>query len=138
MPRLEWEQVLERVRRGEDERTEFKRWEAFPDKVAAAFVLTEEQIVPGTSPSDVDLAVFHDFLERQGFDPDEDPRVDWVRDLANRGVVRIEGDEPRVTLYGLLCFGRQPQMFPPTRSSWLEMVAYQGTDRASDVLLHGE
>ncbi len=244
MPRLQWEQVLERVHRGEDEGTEFKRWEAFPDKVAAAvcalansdgglivlgvddsgeivgvpedpervrekltsllesglsvpvgaflgdhlmpagrvhwlevrryhgpeplrrgkrvlirrgrasvepspaelqelynkfgFVLTEEQIVPGTSPSDVDLAVFHDFLERQGFDPDEDLRVDWVRDLANRGVVRIEGGEPRLTLYGLLCFGRQPQMFSPTRSTWLEMVAYQGTDRAADVLLHGE
>jgi ATP-dependent DNA helicase RecG len=244
MATLDWEQVLERVRLGEDEQTELKRWEAFPKKIAAAvcalansdgglvvvgvgdsgdvvgvaedpelvrekltsllqsglnapvsaalgqhqtetgwvhwidvrryrgpeplrqsgrvlirrgrasveaspaelqelfntlgFVLTEEQIVPGTTASDVDLHVFRDFLERQGFDLDEEPQVDWVQDLANRGAVRFEGEQPQATLYGLMCFGRQPQMFAPTRSAWLEMVAYAGTDRASDVILHGE
>ncbi len=31
-----WPQVLERIERGEDEHTEFKRWQGFPRKVAEA------------------------------------------------------------------------------------------------------
>jgi predicted HTH transcriptional regulator len=102
------------------------------------FVLTEEQIVPGTTPSDLDLEVFESFLRRLGLDLEEDPRLDRLDDLRNRGVVALDDGTPRLTLYGLLCFGRQPQSFPPTRSAWVQLVAYAGTDRAAEVILSGE
>lgn len=102
------------------------------------FVLTEEQLVPGTSPSDLDLEVFESFLRRLGLELEEEPTVDRLDDLRNRGVVALDDDTPRLTLYGLLCFGRQPQSFPPTRSAWVQLVAYAGTDRASESILTGE
>jgi len=245
MSELTWTEILERIERGEDEYTEFKRWQGFPKKVSEAicafansdggllvlgvddsgkilgvdgdpeevqerltnllhtglsapvqaalgrhladgerwihwlfvrryrgpeplrhgsrifirrgrasvepspaelqelfnlfgFIITEEQIVPGTSPSDLDLEVFELFLRRLGLDLDEEPRLEPVDDLRNRGVVRLEGDAPRLTLYGLLCFGRQPQSFASTRSAWIHMTAYAGLDRTGEVLLSGE
>jgi ATP-dependent DNA helicase RecG len=102
------------------------------------FVMTEEQIVPGTTPSDLDLEVFESFLRRLGLDLEEDPRLDRLDDLRNRGVVALDDGTPSLTLYGLLCFGRQPQSFPPTRSAWVQLVAYAGTDRVSEVILSGE
>ncbi|HKH48053.1 MAG TPA: ATP-binding protein [Thermoanaerobaculia bacterium] len=102
------------------------------------FVLTEEQIVPGTTPSDLDIEVFETFLRRLGLDLEEDPRLDRLDDLRNRGVVALDDSTPRLTLYGLLCFGRQPQSFPATRSAWVQLVAYAGTDRASEAILSGE
>lgn len=101
-------------------------------------VMTEEQIVPGTSPDDVQLGAFHEFLQRLGLDIENEPQLDPLSDLRNRGVVSEEGGEPRLTLYGLLCFGRHPQSVAAGRSAWVEMVAYSGTDRASEVILHGE
>lgn len=38
----------------------------------------------------------------------------------------------------MLCFGRQPQEFPPTRNAWVQLVAYAGTDRADETILTGE
>jgi ATP-dependent DNA helicase RecG len=102
------------------------------------FVLTEEQIVPGTSPSDLDLEVFDSFLRRLGLDLEEEPQVDRLDDLRTRGVVALDDGVARLTLYGLLCFGRQPQSFAPSRSAWVQLVAYAGEDRASEVLLSGE
>ncbi len=102
------------------------------------FILTEEQIVPGTSPADLDLEVFDSFLRRQSLDLEEEPRLDRLDDLRNRGAVAVDDGVARLTLYGLLCFGRQPQSFPPTRSAWVQLAAYAGEDRASEVLLSGE
>ena len=244
MSEMTWPQVLERIERGEDEHTEFKRWQAFPGRVAEAmcalansdggllvlgvddsgeilgvdadaddvqerltnslhtalnapvqaalgrhnadgrwvhwlairryrgpeplrrgsriyvrrgrssvqpspaelqelfnlfgYILTEEQMIPATSPHDLDLEVFDSFLRRLGLDPEDEPRLEPLDDLRNRGVVRMEGDEPRLTLYGLLCFGRQPQSFAPTRSAWIQMAAYAGRDRTGEVILSGE
>lgn len=105
---------------------------------AFGFILTEEQYVPGTRPGDLDEDVFRAFLERQGVDLEEEPQPDLLSDLRHRGVVAEEGGEPRLTLYGLMCFGRQPQSFSPTRSAWIDLVAYAGDDRADDVILRGE
>ena len=244
MGEMTWSEVLERIERGEDEHTEFKRWQGFPRKVAEAicalansdggllilgvedsgeivgvaadaddvqerltsllhtalnaparaslgrhridgrwihwlavrryrgpeplrygsrifvrrgrssvqpspaelqelfnlfgFIITEEQMIPGTSPSDLDLEIFAAFLRRLGLELDDEPRLKPLDDLRNRGVVRIEGAEPRLTLYGLLCFGRQPQSFPATRSAWIQMTAYAGIDRTEEVILSGE
>lgn len=102
------------------------------------FVITEEQMIPGTTPDDLNLEVFEGFLRRLGLDPEDEPRLDPLDDLRNRGVVRMEGGDPRLTLYGLLCFGRQPQSFAATRSTWIQMTAYAGTDRTGEVILTGE
>lgn len=102
------------------------------------FVLTEEQYIPGSRPEDLDEGVFRSFLERQGVDLEEEPQPNRLSDLRNHGLVTREAKEDRLTLYGLMCFGRSPQSFRPTRSAWTEMVAYAGTDRADDVILRGE
>lgn len=102
------------------------------------FVMTEEQIVPGSSPADLDLEFFETFLRRSGLDTEEEPQPDRLDDLRNRGVVSRDAGEPGLTLYGLLCFGRQPQSFPPTRNAWVQLVAYAGKDRADETILAGE
>ena len=102
------------------------------------FVMTEEQIVPGSSVADLDLDVFDSFLRKSGLDLDEAPQPDRLDDLRNRGIVGIDDNEARLTLYGLLCFSRQPQSFSPTRNAWVQLVAYAGTDRADETILTGE
>lgn len=101
-------------------------------------VLTEEQIVPGTSPSDIDPRVFEDFLSRQGLDIDGEPQPELHVDLRNRGILDEDNGELRATLYGLLCFGRDPQGYLPTSNAWIECVAYAGADRAAEVILEGK
>lgn len=98
---------------------------------------TEEQIVPGSSPASLDLEVFESFLRRSGFEVG-DPQPERLDDLRNRGVVSFDDNQARVTLYGLLCFGRQPQSFAPTRNAWVQLVAYAGKDRADETILTGE
>ena len=44
------------------------------------------------------------------------------------------GDALHPTLYGVLAFGKRPQSYPQTRNFRVECVAYEGGDRASDVL----
>ena len=102
------------------------------------FVMTEEQIVPGSSVADLDLEVFDSFLRRSGLEVEEEPQPDRLDDLRNKGIVGLDEKEARVTLYGMLCFGRQPQSFPPTRNAWVQLVAYGGTDRADETILSGE
>lgn len=102
------------------------------------FVITEEQIVPGTSPSDVDVHAFRTFLERQGLDLDEEPQPELAADLRTRWAAReIEG-KTWLTVYGALAFGKFPQEHLALQSAWMDLVAYDGTDRAADVILHGE
>lgn len=102
------------------------------------FVLTEEQVVPGTGIGDVEAPVFESFLQRQGIDLISEPQPDLERDLRTRGVVDDLDGQPALTLYGLLCFGRSPQTPRPTQSAWIELVAYRGVDRASDVVVRAE
>lgn len=102
------------------------------------FVMTEEQIVPGSSVADLDLSVFDSFLRRSGLDLDEDPQPERLDDLRNKGIVALDDKEARITLYGILCFGRQPQDFAPTRNAWVQLVAYAGIDRADETILTGE
>ncbi len=102
------------------------------------FILTEEQIVPGTTPSDLDLDIFDDFLHRAGLEVAAGSLESRVVDLRNKGIVTDDGQEPRLSLYGLLCFGRQPQAWPATRNAWVQLVAYAGNDRADETILTGE
>lgn len=101
------------------------------------FVVTEEQCVPGSSAREIDPEQFREFLRRLGIDPLEEPRPDLERDLLNKKILSEHLDERLATVYGLLCFGRDPQGVHLLGNAYLELCAYAGSDRAADVLYRG-
>lgn len=102
------------------------------------FVVTEEQSVSGSSPSDVDVGAFKTFLERQGLALDEEPQPELDADLRTRMAAREISGDTQLTVYGALCFAKTPQGYLPLQSAWIDLVAYRGLDRAAEVILHGE
>ena len=98
------------------------------------YILTEERAIQDAAMEHIDVEAFHAYLERLGFDTDEDPQPDPEHDLRNRSVLVDIGGEARATLYGVLAFGKTPQRYPQTRNFRIECVAYAGDDRASEVL----
>ncbi|MFM2246094.1 MAG: hypothetical protein RL071_2168 [Pseudomonadota bacterium] len=103
------------------------------------FVLTEEQTVPGTGPGDIDPEAFREMMRRRGVDLEDAEPLPWETDLRNREVIAEDVDgELRATLYGLLCFGKDPQRPRATRHCAIDLVAYAGTDRGDPVLAAGE
>jgi len=102
------------------------------------FVLTEEQVVLGSTVENLDLGVFRDFLEPQGLEVRSEPQPALEQDILNRGLAAEDDGKLVPTLYGLLCFGRNPQSPPPTSNAWIECVAYKGLDRADEVILTGK
>ncbi|WP_295458237.1 ATP-binding protein [uncultured Thiodictyon sp.] len=102
-------------------------------------IFTEERVVPGTGADDIEPTAFRDYMQRKGVDLDAEPALPLATDLFNREVLDRDFDGVlRATLFGLLCFGKDPQGYPPTRNLWVDLVAYAGTDRGADVLLAGE
>jgi predicted HTH transcriptional regulator len=102
-------------------------------------ILTEERLVPGTHPADVDVENFRRYLARNGIARSDDDPIALETDLYNREILDRDLDgEWRATLYGVLCFGKHPQEHGPTRGFWVDLVAYAGNDRADPVLLSGE
>ena len=98
------------------------------------YILTEERAIQDATVEHIDLAAFHRYLQRLGFETDEEPQPDPEDDLRNRGVLVDIGGEARATLYGVLAFGKTPQRYPQTRNFRIECAAYAGDDRASEVL----
>ena len=77
-------------------------------------------------------------MQRKGVDLDAEP-LPLETDLFNREILdRDFSGDLRATLFGLMCFGKSPQIHPPTRNLWVDLVAYAGTDRGDDILLAGE
>lgn len=102
---------------------------------AFGFVLTEERVLPDTTPADIEPAAFRSWMARKGVDLSQEPTLPLETDLLNRGVVdRDAGGAVFPTLYGILCFGRDPQAHGPTRAFLVDCVAYIGRDRADEVL----
>ena len=93
------------------------------------YILTEERAIQDASVEHIDVAAFHRYLRRLGFETDEEPQPDTEDDLRNRSVLVEIGGEARATLYGMLAFGRTPQRYPQTRNFRVECVAYTGDDR---------
>ena len=98
------------------------------------YILTEDQTIQDATVGHIDMDAFYSYLDRLGFDTEEDPQPSIEDDLRNRGVVTEIGGELRATLYGALAFGKHPQRYPQTRNLRVECAAYAGGDRASDVL----
>lgn len=102
-------------------------------------VFTEERVVPATSEDDIELSVFRAYMQRKRIDLDAEPKLPLEIDLFNREILdRDFNGDLRATLFGLLCFGKSPQEFAPTRNLWVDLVAYAGVDRGADVLSAGE
>lgn len=101
-------------------------------------VLTEQQVIFSATVSDIDLGAFRTFMRKQGKAVEEDSLLDIETDLKNASVCNIQDNVPTPTLYGLMVFGRDPQSHPYTTSLSAQFVAYDGTDRAADVLSVGE
>jgi len=103
------------------------------------FVFTEETLIPGTGPDDVEPGTFRDYMKRKGVDLGAEPTLPFDTDLLNREVLDRDMDgQLRMTLFGLMCFGKDPQGHGLTRNLWLDLVAYAGTDRADPVLQSAE
>ena len=101
--------------------------------------LTEERTIDGTSISDIDVASFRSFMAKRGIDIGVGEEIDLATDLLNREVLGDDGDgEQRATLFGLMCFGREPQRPPQTEAFIIRLVAYRGRDRADEVLSAAE
>ena len=98
------------------------------------YILTEERAIHGAAVDHIDMHSFRSYLNRLGFDTEEDPQPHRDDDLRNRGVLTEIGGELLATLYGILAFGTDPQRYPQTRNFRVECVAYAGGDRASEVL----
>jgi ATP-dependent DNA helicase RecG len=102
------------------------------------YIVTEERAVEAAGVDSIEIHSFQNYLERLGLDLTTEPRLNLDRDLVNRGVLVEIGGTLRSTLYGLLAFGKNPQLYPQTQSFWIECVSYGGTDRADDVLQTAE
>ena len=90
------------------------------------YILTEERAIQDAPAEHIDVSAFNSYLQRLGFDTDEEPQPDPVDDLRNRNVLVEIGGDVRATLYGVLAFGRTPQRYPQTRNFRIECVAYEG------------
>lgn len=102
------------------------------------FVLTEEQIIEAAGVRDIDIEKFRSFQHRSGIETEEEPQPSDEDDLRNAGVVAEAGGALHPTLYGLMVFGKRPQMHPRTGSFWIKCAAYAGADRASGDILVGD
>lgn len=102
------------------------------------YVLTEERAIGAADVGHIDGGAFREYLKALGLETDEGPQPATDDDLRNRGVVIEIDGVLRPTLYGILAFGRDPQAYPQTANFWVECVAYDGIDRASDTVLLGE
>ena len=101
---------------------------------AFGYIFREERTIQTAVLEHLDHEVYRAYLQRLGLDTENEPRPEHEDGLRNRGVVAELGDTLHPTLYGVLAFGREPQRYPQTRNFWVECAAYEGHDRASEVL----
>lgn len=71
-------------------------------------------------------------------DTDTEPHPETDEDLRAGGIADDLDGELRPTLYGLMLFGKDPQAHPGMRSLFVQCAAYDGRDRAAEVLSAGE
>ena len=98
------------------------------------YILTEERTIEAADSSHLELQKLGAYLAAQGLDASEGPQPDSQSDFKNCGALADLGGELRATLYGVLAFGKTPQKYVQTASFWVEGVAYEGSNRASNVL----
>ena len=105
---------------------------------AFGFVLTERQVVPSATVDNIDFSAVYSFMKAQGLDTEREPQPAREDDLRNAGVIDELDGVLRPTLYGLMVFGRDPQMYAHTLSLFVQCCSYAGVDQAADVLSAAE
>lgn len=122
-----------RLGAGAEARPEFDRppFDPFPPPPP------EERIVPLTSVHDLDLQAFERFFRSRRGPTGGEPRRATEEDLRDFGLLGDFGGERAPTLYGILGFGRTPQIHPRTTSFLIRCAAYAGEDRGTEVILAG-
>ena len=100
---------------------------------AFGYILTEERTIQAALPSHIDVDAFRTYLRRMRLDIESEFQPRFEDDLRNRGVIEEIGGGLHPTLFGIMAFGKFPQDYSQTRSFIVQCVAYQGTDRASEV-----
>ncbi len=98
------------------------------------YILTEERAIQPATSRHIDLQGFREYLQALGFQTDEGPQPSKMDDLKNRGVLVELGGILHPTLYGVLAFGKEPQMYPQTGNFRIDCVAYEGNDRSDRAL----
>ncbi len=101
---------------------------------AFGYILTEERTIQAATTAHIDIQVFRDYLRWIGLDVEDELQPNDEDDLRNRGVIAELGRALHPTLYGVLAFGKTPQIYPQTHNFWVECVAYEGCARDSNVL----
>lgn len=101
---------------------------------AFGYAFREERTIQTAAPEHLDHQVFRTYLQKLRLDIENEPQPNDTDNLRNRGVVAELGDTLHPTLYGVLAFGRAPQLYPQTRNFRVECAAYEGDDRASELL----
>ncbi len=101
---------------------------------AFGLVITETQMIPGASLDHLDARAFRDFMLAQGIDPHTKPTLPRETDYLNWSLARERDGRLNPTLYGMMLFGRSPQMYPSTTSLFVQCARYDGPDQAADVL----
>lgn len=96
---------------------------------------TERHSVPGTGISDIDFEAYRQYMARRGVDIDASESLPIEEELSRAEIVDRNLDGVlEASLYGLLCFGREPQRSQLTRRLFVQLNAYAGLDRGGDVL----
>lgn len=98
------------------------------------YILTEERTIQSGSASQIDMQKFRTYLDDQGFEINEDPQPSDETELKNAKVLTESGEGLRPTLYGVLAFGKEAQRYAQTRNFLVKCAAYDGIDRAAEVL----
>ena len=88
-------------------------------------LLADEMVVYGTSINDIDDRFFTDYFKKEFNRPYLEMKLTYEEALRAKRVL-IEG---KVTLGGLLFFGREPQKFRPAFT--MKLVSFVGNDLAS-------
>lgn len=124
--------VLVRRHRSNDEPTESELMELYN---SFGMIFTEERVLPGTGVSDIEFEVFREYMARRGIDLTGAEPLPVEDELSRAEILSPNADgELEATLYGFLCFGRTPQSAQETRGFYIQLCAYEGTDRGADAL----
>lgn len=127
--KLDWEHLRARIAAGEDEHTERKLWDAFPDKAAiaiAAFANSDGGLVILGVADDGSLV---------GVPGDVDEAQEKLSTLLQTGLsAPVSATLGHHVENGVAIHWVDLAL----QTAWIDLVAYDGTDRAADVILHGE
>ncbi len=102
---------------------------------AFGLILTEERLIAGSGAVDIEFEAYRRYMARRGIDLDDAEALDWDDELRRAEILEPNLDgRLEASLYGLLCFGREPQRHAPMRSFFVQLAAYAGLDRGDEVL----